>query len=225
MSSSSQTPKRNTNQTEKVVLLWFLLDACTHLTTELAFVYHSLTTTVERATHWTALLWKEYAKADTRWGRFHDCTVAMEVVTSLLWGPLALLCAYGVYRRAAWRHFWQLVLCVGELYGGWMTFGPDWLTSFATGKSELNPHKHWIHFWIYLFFANMVWVIIPVLLSIESYRVLVGACKVSRSHQDPSLLLGNLGGKIILWTLYTFVGVVFLFGLLIPFQLIPAPVS
>jgi len=71
----------------------------------------------------------------------------------------------------------------------------------------------------------MVWVIIPVLLSIESYRVLVGACKVSRSHQDPSLLLGNVGGKIILWTLYTFVGVVFLFGLLIPFQLIPAPVS
>lgn len=75
----------------------------------------------------------------------------MEVVTSLVWGPVALLCAYGVYTRAEWRHFWQLVLCVGELYGGWMTFGPDWLTIFATGRSELNPHQNWIHFWSKLF--------------------------------------------------------------------------
>ncbi|EME26425.1 uncharacterized protein Gasu_59150 [Galdieria sulphuraria] len=148
----------------------------------------------------------------------------MEVVTSLVWGPVALLCAYGVYRRSEWRHFLQLILCVGELYGGWMTFGPDWLTSFVTGSSELNPHKHWIHFWIYLVFANIVWVVIPVLLTWESYRVLVGACKVSRSHQDPSLLLGSFGEKVIRWTLYTFVGVVLLFGLLIPFKLIPAPV-
>eukprot|EP00871_Galdieria_phlegrea_P001234 jgi/Galph1/2110/GphlegSOOS_G807.1 len=221
---ASKLPSSRLSKCEKAILIWYLIDAVTHLTTELAFVYHSLTTTVNQATHWTSWLWKEYAKADARWGRFHDCTVAMEVVTSLLWGPVALICAYGVYMRKQWRHVWQLILCVGELYGGWMTFGPDWLTSFVSRKSELNPHKHWIHLWVYLIFANMVWVIIPVLLAFESYRVLVGACRVSRSHQDPSLLLGEREGKIIKWTLYTFIGVMLLFGILLPAGIIPAPV-
>lgn len=31
-------------------------------------------------------------------------------------------------KNKPYRHFWQIILCTAELYGGWMTFCPEWLT-------------------------------------------------------------------------------------------------
>lgn len=40
--------------------------------------------------------------------------------------------------RKAW--FWIVVLAVGEIYGGWMTFGTEWIA----GNVNLNTG-----FWVY----------------------------------------------------------------------------
>lgn len=42
-------------------------------------------------------------------------------------GPLCALQIYGIYHRCSWRHLTQVVICTCELYGGWMTFAPEWI--------------------------------------------------------------------------------------------------
>ena len=48
-------------------------------------------------------------------------------------------------------HYWVVVLSTAELYGGFMTFAPEWLT----GNQALNG-SNWMLMWVYLFFMNMV---------------------------------------------------------------------
>lgn len=62
------------------------------------------------------------------------------------------------------RHFIQITLCVCELYGGWMTFSPEWLM----GSPNLNTNN-WLYFWVYLVFFNSLWVLIPGLLLWQSW--------------------------------------------------------
>lgn len=62
------------------------------------------------------------------------------------------------------RHFLQIVLSVCELYGGWMTFCPDWLL----GSPHLDT-SHWMHLWLYLVFFNGLWVLVPLLLLLQSW--------------------------------------------------------
>eukprot|EP00871_Galdieria_phlegrea_P001809 jgi/Galph1/2629/GphlegSOOS_G1305.1 len=206
---------------ETAIFVWFLIDAATHIFCELPFVIHSLTTTVNQASHWSAILWKEYAKADPRWGRFHDCTVALEVPTSILWGPLSLACAYGLYYRRPWRFYWQTILSLGELYGNWMTFGPEWLNQLITGKTELDPHNNWVHKWIYLFFANIVWVIIPLLLMIESTRTITAACAKAKAQEMRQYQL-NVTGSYIIWiVLFGFFIVFVTYAILLPLGMVP----
>ncbi|PSN74824.1 Emopamil-binding protein [Corynespora cassiicola Philippines] len=90
-------------------------------------------------------LWQEYAKADKRWGGVDLTVVSLEILTVGVGAPLALwICAMlrteerkGVLKR--W--FWMSLLATAELYGGWMTFAPEWLT----GSPNLDTSN-----WMYL---------------------------------------------------------------------------
>ena len=84
-----------------------------------------------------AKLWQEYAKADKRWGGADPTVISLELLTVLIDGPLALYISDLIRRGAGsgqkgklsgqlW--FWGSVLAVAELYGGFMTFCPEWLT-------------------------------------------------------------------------------------------------
>ena len=65
------------------------------------------------------------------------------------------------------RHFLQVALCVCELYGGWMTFCPEWLSD----SRHLNTSS-WLHLWLYLVFFNGLWVLVPGLLLVQSWSSL-----------------------------------------------------
>lgn len=67
------------------------------------------------------------------------------------------------------RHFWQIVLCTCELYGDWMTFVP----AIFEGGSNLNMDP--FYFYVYTVGSNGVWVIVPILMLIQSYNYLVSA--------------------------------------------------
>lgn len=150
--------------TDRWVLLWLFYDVIVHLTLEGPFVYMSLVGTVERSEGPLAELWKEYGKADSRWLVSDPNIVSVEILTVVLDSLLALLLIHAVLHDTYSRHFLQITLSACELYGGWMTFCPDWLL----GSPHLNT-SNWLYFWLYLVFFNGLWVLVPVLLLVQSW--------------------------------------------------------
>lgn len=159
------TAGRKLPSLEKWIITWLLYDAMTHFTLEGPFVYFSLTGSVNNSNHILAELWKEYGKADSRWLHSDPTIVSLEILTVFLTGPLALLLIHAISYNKHYRHFIQITLCVCELYGGWMTFCPEWLV----GSPSLDTSSA-LYLWCYLVFFNGLWVIIPFLLLWHSWK-------------------------------------------------------
>ncbi|XP_054837710.1 emopamil-binding protein-like [Eublepharis macularius] len=145
-------------------LSWLCYDALVHATVEGSFVYMALMGTVAEFDNIIASLWKEYSIADARWLHFDSTIVSMEIQSVFLDGLLALILIYAILKQKHYRHFIQITLCVTEIYGGWMTFGPEWLI----GSPSLNT-SHWLYVWVYLTFFNGIWIVIPGLLLVQSW--------------------------------------------------------
>jgi hypothetical protein len=108
---------------EKLTLVWFLIDAFTHLSIELGYVYLALTTTAKKTDTYLGHIWREYGRADARWAVRDPTVISIEIATVFM-GILCLFQIYGILKRSSWRHPLQMIICVSELYGGWMTFAP-----------------------------------------------------------------------------------------------------
>ncbi|RPB03815.1 Emopamil-binding protein [Choiromyces venosus 120613-1] len=172
---------------------WHVFDALIHLLVETPFLYCSFFSSVETgqtgnsatvlwgdlsraygAEYSTGLfghLWREYAKVDRRWAHADIVVVTLELATGLLGGPLALWISELIRKkedRKAW--FWMLVLAVAEIYGGWMTFGPEWLSG-SQNLDTSNP----MYTWLYLLGMNIIWIIIPGWICYEAYMTIVPA--------------------------------------------------
>lgn len=161
---------------EILVLAWYIIDAMTHLTIELAYVVLALTTTAEKSDSFMGWLWREYSRADARWAVRDPNVISLELLTVFI-GILCLFQVRGVLCRESWRHPLQMVICTAELYGGWMTFCPEWVQ----GSPNLNGQDP-ILLWIYLVFMNGLWVVIPGLLLWDSFVRLSFAADSSSSH-------------------------------------------
>ncbi|WEW57099.1 hypothetical protein PRK78_002559 [Emydomyces testavorans] len=118
----------------------------------------------------TARMWQEYGKADARWAGAELGIISLELLTVFLGGPAASYVCYLVYKatdastvaeqKAAMYKgrlwFVAVGLAVAELYGGFMTFAPEWLSG-NTALQTTDP----VYFWFYLVFFNMLWVFVP----------------------------------------------------------------
>ncbi|XP_063300908.1 emopamil-binding protein-like [Pelobates fuscus] len=155
---------RKCSGSDRWTLVWLFYDAIVHFTLEGPFVYLSLVGTVDTSDSMMASLWKEYGKADTRWLHSDPTIVSLELLTVVLDGLLAVVLIYAIIKDKYYRHFVQITLCVCELYGGWMTFCPDWLL----GSPSLNTNN-WLYLWVYLVFFNGIWVVVPGLLLWHSW--------------------------------------------------------
>ncbi|XP_060923229.1 emopamil-binding protein-like [Limanda limanda] len=164
--------------TDKWILLWLFYDVIVHLTLEGPFVYMSLVGTVQSSESPLAELWREYSKADSRWLVFDPTIVSIEILTVVLDSILGVLLIYAILNDQYYRHFLQITLCVCELYGGWMTFCPDWLM----GSPHLDTSS-WLHLWVYLVFFNGLWVLVPVLLLTQSWFSLRSLHAVDHAHK------------------------------------------
>ncbi|KAI0079137.1 Emopamil-binding protein [Panus rudis PR-1116 ss-1] len=164
LSAKKFLPK-NARWQDKVTWIWLAFDAMIHFTFEGSFLYLSVFgRQVNTSTGPFAELWKEYARADARWGVSDPTVVSLELLTVLGVGPM---CCYVLKQLASndpARHYWIVVLSTAELYGGFMTFGPEWLT----GSPSLDT-SNFLYLWVYLFFMNFLWVIIPLWLMYDSY--------------------------------------------------------
>ena len=71
----------------------------------------------------------------------------------------------------------QALLSLAELYGGWMTFAPEWVEGSPNLVSRADP----LRFWIHLVFMNGLWLIIPLVLLAESCVHIVRACSKAKT--------------------------------------------
>ncbi|RMZ83104.1 hypothetical protein DV738_g1226, partial [Chaetothyriales sp. CBS 135597] len=124
-----------------------------------------------------ARLWQEYAKADKRWGGADLNVISLEILTCFLMAPLAVFVCYQISRamNASDEHsksvakarlwFTAIFIATSELYGGFMTFAPEWLS----GNTMLTTDDP-VFFWLHLVFFNTIWVYIPFWVLFEAYR-------------------------------------------------------
>ncbi|KAK7750200.1 hypothetical protein SLS62_007829 [Diatrype stigma] len=110
-----------------------------------------------------ARLWMVYAKADRRWAgadlwnsRLTFSVISLELLTVFVAGPLACLICYGIAKKDPRTNILMIVVATMELYGGFITFCPEWLTA----NHNLDT-SNFMYLWVYLVFFNMLWVFIP----------------------------------------------------------------
>ena len=92
-------------------------------------------------------------------------TVCMENITAFVDGPLAFLALYAFITNKPYRYIVQLVLSLCQLYGDVLYFSTEIMEGFSHG--EVN---HPLYFWFYFFFLNMLWIVIPFSLIIDSWK-------------------------------------------------------
>ncbi|KAL9088632.1 MAG: hypothetical protein Q9159_002967 [Coniocarpon cinnabarinum] len=121
-------------------------------------------------TNWPSKLWQEYARADRRWGGADLTVISLELLTCLVMAPLGIAVCVNLTRgqeKQAW--FWAIVVATGELYGGFMTFAPEWLS----GSPNLDT-SNWIFCWLYLAGLNGLWVVVPAWVLWVGFGVVTG---------------------------------------------------
>ncbi|EIN12904.1 Emopamil-binding protein [Punctularia strigosozonata HHB-11173 SS5] len=156
---------RNARWQDRFTFIWLAFDAMIHFSFEGSFLYLStFGRQVNTSAGPFAELWKEYAAADFRWGFADETVVSLEILTVLGAGPLCCYILWQLAKDDPARHYWIVVLSTAELYGGWMTFCPEWLTG-SPNLDTSNP----LYLWVYLFFMNVIWVVIPLWLMYDSY--------------------------------------------------------
>ncbi|KAA1469705.1 Emopamil-binding protein [Dentipellis sp. KUC8613] len=174
--SRALLPKTARTQ-DRFTFIWLTFDALIHFIFEGSFLWLStFGRQVNTSTGPFAEMWREYAAADFRWGFSDETVVSLEILTVLGAGPLALYIVYQIVRDDPARHYWLVVLSTAELYGGWMTFCPEWLT----GSPNLNTSNA-LYLWVYLFFMNTIWVVIPLWLMYDSYGHIAGSLRLAQS--------------------------------------------
>jgi len=170
--SKSFLPK-NARWQDRYTFVWLAFDALIHFIFEGSFLWLSVFgRQVNTQTGPFAQMWKEYAASDFRWGVADPTVVSLEILTVLGAGPLCCLILKQLVNDDPARHYWLIVLSTAELYGGWMTFCPEWLT----GSPNLNT-SNVLHLWVYLVLMNLIWVFIPLSLMFDSYTHIAGALR------------------------------------------------
>ncbi|CAG9943263.1 unnamed protein product [Clonostachys rosea f. rosea IK726] len=185
-STSKLVLSKSTSGTLRFFFIWHLADALCHFILEGSFLYHcffSYIPTSELApdhglfptpynfllhggdrvygaqsggSNPFAQLWMVYARADKRWAGVDLGVVSLELLTVFFDGTLALYICYCIAKRDPKTSIWMIILATCEIYGGFMTFCPEWLV----GNLNLDG-SNFMYMWVYLVFFNMLWVFIP----------------------------------------------------------------
>ncbi|KAG9315757.1 Emopamil-binding protein [Chiua virens] len=167
---------KNARWQDRFTFIWLAFDAMIHFSFEGSFLYFStFGRTVNTSTGVLVEALKEYTLADARWGTADPTVVSLEILTVLGVGPICCYVLYQIIKNDPARHYWIIVLSLSELYGGWMTFCPEWLTGSASLDIS-NP----LYLWVYLVFMNSIWVVIPVWLMWDSYGHIAGSLRLTQ---------------------------------------------
>lgn len=127
-----------------------------------------------------ANLWIVYARADRRWAGVDLTVLSIETITVLFAGSLACFVCYDIARRNPRASLSAIILAVAEIYGGYMTFMPEWLS----GNINLDT-SNWMYKWLFLIFFNGLWVVVPL------YSIYVAADDIFEAFRVRQATLGR----------------------------------
>ncbi|KAK1271822.1 putative 3-beta-hydroxysteroid-Delta(8),Delta(7)-isomerase [Acorus gramineus] len=150
------------SKTDRILMCWWVFTGLTHIILEGYFVF-SPEFYKKKVPCYLAEVWKEYSKGDSRYAGRDTAIVTVEGVTSVLEGPASLVAMYAIAAGKPYSHTLQLTICIGQLYGCIIYF----VASFLDGD---NFAKNPFYYWVYYVFANSIWVVIPTMIVIRSWR-------------------------------------------------------
>lgn len=120
-----------------------------------------------------AQAWKEYSLSDSRYLTSDIFVVCMETVTAVFWGPLSFVCAWCIINDRPLRHPLQSIISLGQIYGDILYLGTSTMEFVRLGVEYSRPEAY--YYWGYYVFLNVIWIIYPCYLLIQSTRETVGA--------------------------------------------------
>ncbi|TRX87875.1 hypothetical protein FHL15_011237 [Xylaria flabelliformis] len=173
------------SKARRFLFIWHAFDALIHLCLEGSFLYHcffswiplssvsnpeALAPTAYNYLGHTdraygpqagvpapmAQLWMLYGSADRRWAGADLAVISLELLTVFIAGPLAAYISYGIAKKKESVNVLMVVIATMEMYGGWITFCPEWLVMNYNLNLTTFMYK-----WVYLIFFNVLWVFIP----------------------------------------------------------------
>lgn len=158
------------NELNTWTINWLLLCAVVHSYLELSFIFFR-NGPIARAMDL-------YGAADFRYGREVEAgTAAMETITALIDGPLAVLLAYGIIAHRPWRHVVQLILSVCQIYGlVWFLLHPVF---YHLEVASSDPFL----FWVIFVGLNAPWGIFPPVLVYKSWTAITKQFAINEKPQ------------------------------------------
>ncbi|KAK3773685.1 hypothetical protein RRG08_001415 [Elysia crispata] len=161
----------------RLVLCWFMICAFIHIVVEGYYaVYHATL-----AGHKTILgeLWKEYSRGDSRYLTSDTCVLCVESVTALFDGPLAFITFFAFMKGSNHRYGLQMLLSLCQLYGDVIYYLTDLKDGFIHGPTDSLQY-----FYFYVLFINAFWIVIPIMLIIDSMQHISACQTVSDFYID-----------------------------------------
>ncbi|KAI8464452.1 MAG: Emopamil-binding protein [Monoraphidium minutum] len=140
---------------ERLLVCWFLCTGLIHLIVEGAVVLNA-EFYKDTSRNILSEIWKEYAKADSRYATRDDFVISMEAVTAFVEGPGCFLIVWALCARKAWRYVAVVLVSLGQLYGDVLYFG-----TCLHGGVDRHTRPEFIYFWFYFVIINGVWIVIP----------------------------------------------------------------
>ncbi|KAJ9151433.1 Emopamil-binding protein [Coniochaeta hoffmannii] len=185
----------------RVLFIWHAFDALIHFIVEGSFLYHCFFSSMPIAearrlpnfypdphnylghtdrVHGSqaggqnpfAQMWMVYAKADKRWAGVDLAVVSLELLTVFVVGPMAVWVCYDIAKKNLRYNIVMVILATAELYGGFITFCPEWLV----GNINLDT-SNFMYKWVYLVFFNTLWVWLPI------YAIYIGSADIMNAFR------------------------------------------
>lgn len=113
-------------------------------------------------------MWKVYSLSDSRYQTQNAFVLCMETVTAICWGPLSFTVAWLITTGHPLRHFLQIIVSLGQLYGNVLYYTTNLFDEWIYGISYSRPEPH--IFWGLYVFLNSFWIVIPSCKSLIGYN-------------------------------------------------------
>ncbi|KAM3617299.1 uncharacterized protein V6R79_004466 [Siganus canaliculatus] len=152
----------------RLAVCWFAVCGFVHGVIESWFaLYYDILPEDQR---FLSQLWKEYGKGDSRYMIADNFTVCMETITAVLWGPFSFWAVFAFLTNKPYRFVLQLIISLGQIYGAVLYFYTEQRDGYIHSE-----YGHPIYFWFYFVFMNALWILIPLLLIVDSWKNLSAA--------------------------------------------------
>ncbi|KAE8150863.1 Emopamil-binding protein [Aspergillus avenaceus] len=156
---------------DRIAILWFFFSGITHCLFEGYFIINHKS--MASAQDFFGQLWKEYALSDSRYMTADTMVLCMETMTVLVWGPLCLTVAYSIFCESSLRYPLQLLVCLSHLYGDSLYYATSLYDHYVHERSSCRPEP--FYFWVYYFFMNFIWIVVPLYYLLQSAGSIKGA--------------------------------------------------